>query len=96
MTGWDRISRRYVVSGRVQGVGFRAFAARAARSLGISGGASNLDDGKVRIFASGPGHALDRFEAMLWQGPRLSRVEKVLSEDVTAESGEDERPDVEF
>lgn len=75
--GFDSESRRWLVSGRVQGVGYRAFAARTARGLGLSGGASNLSDGRVLVVAEGPAHALDRLEAALWEGPRFARVQRV-------------------
>ena len=75
--GWTVERRRYVVSGRVQGVGYRAFAARAARALDLSGGALNLDDGRVEVVVEGPAHALDRYESALATGPRLSRVDGV-------------------
>jgi acylphosphatase len=61
----------------VQGVGYRAFAARVARALKLGGGARNLDDGRVEVFASGAVHALDRLEAALGEGPHLARVTRV-------------------
>lgn len=76
--GFGKVARRWVASGRVQGVGYRAFAARAARSLGLAGGASNLSDGRVEVFAEGPEHALDRLEAMLHEGPRPARVDALV------------------
>jgi acylphosphatase len=76
--GWSVERRRFVVSGRVQGVGYRAFAARAARALDLSGGALNLDDGRVEVVAEGPAHALDRLQSALATGPRLSRVDGVV------------------
>ena len=94
--GWEPAGRRFVVSGRVQGVGYRVFAARAARSLGLSGGASNLDDGGVVVDVRGPAHALERLEAILWEGPRLSRVESVVAEEVPADSPTDADADVSF
>lgn len=75
--GWERLCRRYVVSGRVQGVGYRAFAARAAHSLRLSGAARNLDDGRVEVLALGPEHALSRFEGALHEGSRHARVDHV-------------------
>lgn len=75
--GFECAARRWLVSGRVQGVGYRAFAARTARGLGLSGGASNLPDGRVLVVAEGPAHALDRLEATLWDGPRFARVQRV-------------------
>jgi acylphosphatase len=82
--GWELAARRYVASGRVQGVGYRAFAARVARSLKLEGGATNLDDGRVEIFVSGPAHALDRLESALREGPRLSRVDDLSVEPLGA------------
>ncbi len=75
--GFDTETRKWLVSGRVQGVGYRAFAARTGRGLGLSGGASNLPDGRVLVVAQGPSHALDRLEAALWDGPRFARVQRV-------------------
>jgi acylphosphatase len=75
--GWGTAARRFRVSGRVQGVGYRAFAARVARALKLRGGALNLDDGRVEVVASGAVHALDRLEAALGEGPRLARVGRV-------------------
>lgn len=75
--GWNLSVRRFRVSGRVQGVGYRAFAARAARALRLTGGAANLDDGRVEVVAQGPVHALDRLEAALNEGSRFARVDAV-------------------
>jgi acylphosphatase len=81
--GFENDARRWLVSGRVQGVGYRAFAARTARGLGLSGGASNLPDGRVLVVAEGPAHALDRLEAALWEGPRFARVQKIETSGAT-------------
>ena len=78
MTGFETETRTWVVAGRVQGVGYRAFAARAARSLGLGGGAANLPDGRVVVEATGPAHALDRMESALWEGARFARVSSVV------------------
>jgi acylphosphatase len=72
-----RVGRRYVVSGRVQGVGFRYFAADAAAREGLHGWVRNLPDGRVEISAEGDVEAMDRFERTIRQGPRGSRVEAV-------------------
>jgi acylphosphatase len=93
--GWSVSTRRFVVTGRVQGVGYRAFAARAARALHLSGGASNLEDGRVEVVAHGPGHALDRLEAALSEGSRFARVDRVDVE-ALAEVPLDASWDVEF
>jgi acylphosphatase len=67
-------ARRYLISGRVQGVGFRYFAQRAARDLGVTGWTRNLDDGRVEVHANGVVKVLDEFEAWLRKGPRGSDV----------------------
>lgn len=82
--GWSLSVRRFVVSGRVQGVGYRAFAARAARALRLTGGAANLDDGGVEVVAQGAVHALDRLEAALSEGSRFARVDHVAVESLEA------------
>jgi len=71
---------RVVVSGRVQGVGFRAWVAREATSLGIAGRVWNRTDGGVEAEAVGPAPALERFLSALRQGPRLARVEHVAEQ----------------
>ncbi|AEB12088.1 acylphosphatase [Marinithermus hydrothermalis] len=73
------MQRRVVVliRGRVQGVGFRAFAQKKALELGLSGYAENLSDGRVEVVAEGEEALLEQFLAFLQQGPRLSRVEGV-------------------
>ncbi|MCC6128490.1 MAG: acylphosphatase [Acidobacteria bacterium] len=96
MNGWEKASKLYVVTGRVQGVGYRAFTARAARSLQLSGGASNMPDGSVRVVVTGPLHALDRFEALLWEGPRFARVDKVMVSEPGVEEFSPSLYDVEF
>ena len=75
-----RVARRFLVSGRVQGVGFRYFAQDAARREGLSGEVKNLDDGTVEATAEGEAEALDRFEAALRRGPSRSRVDHVRVE----------------
>lgn len=70
-------ARRFVVSGRVQGVGFRAFTQQAARAVGVSGWARNLDNGDVEVHANGTPRQLDDFEARVRQGPRWGEVRSV-------------------
>ena len=65
------------VSGRVQGVGFRYFVARAARGLGLSGYVRNLPDGAVEVAAAGDRAALESLAALLEQGPPGAVVEAV-------------------
>jgi acylphosphatase len=65
---------RYLVQGRVQGVGYRYFTQREADALGVSGFARNLPDGRVEVVAEGDEGTLAQFEARLRQGPSFARV----------------------
>ena len=78
---------RFLVSGRVQGVGYRLFAVRAARGLGITGFARNLDNGQVEVVGQGSEEDLRRFEALLRQGPRGGQVETIERSDAILDSG---------
>lgn len=77
-----RIARRFLVSGRVQRVGFRAFVANAARREGIGGFVRNLADGRVEAVGEGDREAVERFVRALHQGPPLSRVLDVIVEEL--------------
>jgi acylphosphatase len=70
-------ARRWLVSGRVQGVGFRYFAQRRAAELGLNGWARNLDDGRVEVYAVGPAERLSDLAAALHMGPRMAEVRRV-------------------
>jgi acylphosphatase len=70
-------ARRFLISGRVQGVGYRNFAERSAQEAGVTGWARNLDDGRVEVHANGTSGQLEDFEARLRQGPRFADVRKV-------------------
>lgn len=70
-------ARRAVVQGRVQGVGFRFFAERAARELGVRGWVRNLPDGSVETVAEGDDEAIATFIERLKRGPLSSRVDRV-------------------
>jgi acylphosphatase len=72
-----RVARRYRISGRVQGVGFRFFTEAAAARDGIHGWVRNLPDGAVEAVAEGEADAIERFERSLRHGPPGSRVEDV-------------------
>ena len=78
-----RIARRFVISGRVQGVGFRYFTQDAARREGLHGFVTNNDDGTVEAVAEGESDALERFERAIRRGPSRSRIERVMVDDVT-------------
>lgn len=80
-------ARRFRVSGRVQGVGFRAYVVDAARTEALSGWVQNLPEGDVELVAEGDAEALARFEWRLWQGPGGARVDDVEAEEVLPEGG---------
>jgi acylphosphatase len=73
--------KRFVVSGRVQGVFYRATAARKALSLGITGHAVNLPDGRVEVLACGSEDAVRAFGEWLWIGSSASKVIAVEASD---------------
>lgn len=75
------IAQRFYVQGRVQGVGYRDFAQRAARESGVTGHARNLDDGRVEVYAIGTSDQLNGLEARLRQGPRMADVRGVEREE---------------
>jgi len=70
-------ARRFVVRGRVQGVGFRWFVEREAHTLGIAGWVRNNADGSVEILAMGTRDQLAGLRSRLQQGPRAARVDNV-------------------
>jgi len=72
-----RVARRFVVSGRVQGVGFRYFTQEAALREGVTGWVRNLPDGQVEALAEGDAEAVTRVERALRSGPRGARVDTV-------------------
>jgi len=72
-----RLARRYLIRGRVQGVGFRYFLDAAALREGIHGWVRNLPDGGVEALAEGDADALERFERALRHGPPGARVDHV-------------------
>ena len=79
------------VSGRVQGVGFRAAARRRALELGLSGHARNLADGRVELLAQGDAAGIDAFADWLQRGPPLARVDTVRRESVDVQESADFR-----
>jgi acylphosphatase len=75
------IARKYVISGRVQGVGYRFFAERVANQLGLRGYVKNLWDGNVEAYAVGEEAQLEEFKRRLAEGPRMARVSSVHESD---------------
>jgi acylphosphatase len=79
-----RIARRYLIRGRVQGVGFRYFTHAAAVRENVHGWVRNTPDGNVEVAAEGEPDAVERFERQIRHGPAGSRVDQVA----VAEAGE--------
>ena len=73
----QRICKRALVGGRVQGVFYRATAAREAAALGLEGYARNLPDGRVEVLACGEEQSVETFLRWLWVGSSASRVNAV-------------------
>ncbi|NWF99636.1 MAG: acylphosphatase [Thermoanaerobaculaceae bacterium] len=84
-------SRRYVVAGRVQGVGFRYFVLREAQALGLCGWVRNLPSGEVEVLAAGEEVQLAALEGRLWQGPPHARVREVRTGEGEAVNWDDFR-----
>ena len=78
----DAMARRYIVSGRVQGVGYRNFVEHVAAKIGVDGFVRNRRDGRVEVYAIGKPEQLKQLRAALEKGPMMSSV-----------SGVDEEPD---
>jgi acylphosphatase len=75
-------AKRFLVSGMVQGVGYRFFVQRVAERLRVAGYVMNRRDGRVEVYAIGPGESLEALRAELEQGPRGASVSAVREEDV--------------
>lgn len=74
-------TRRWLFSGRVQGVFFRESTRRQAEPLGLTGYAINLDDGRVEVLAQGEPAALDSLADWLTSGPPAARVDQLTEAD---------------
>ena len=83
-------TRRWLISGRVQGVFFRESTRRQAEPLDLTGHALNLSDGRVEVLAHGPIKQLEALEAWLGKGPPGARVDSVQQVEVP-----EDRPDPE-
>ncbi|OOF69754.1 acylphosphatase [Rodentibacter caecimuris] len=76
--------KKFIIYGRVQGVGFRFFTYREALKLGIRGTVKNCLDGSVEVIAEGSEVQLDAFYQWLKIGPRSAKVEKVIIRDCSS------------
>lgn len=72
-----------LVSGLVQGVGFRYFVWQTALRLDLAGWVKNLDSGDVELEVQGPPHVVDKFTKQVKKGPRFSRVQQVQIQEIT-------------
>jgi acylphosphatase len=76
-----------IVKGRVQGVGFRYFTYHTALAMNIDGWVRNLDNGDVEILASADKTTMDAFLVKVSQGPTFSRVDKIIKNESTENTG---------
>jgi acylphosphatase len=90
-TARKKIARRYFVSGRVQGVGFRYFVERVAGDIGVAGYTRNLADGRVEVYAVGEPEKLSELAGYLWRGPRMSHITGVEELEAPVQSYSDFR-----
>ena len=74
-------AKKYIITGRVQGVGFRYFVARLAREFHLAGWVRNLPDGGVEAFVTGPAGKLKLLEGELRVGPPRAEVRSVNAEE---------------
>ena len=77
----EKQARRYVVRGRVQGVGYRYFVEQCAQAMRLDGYVKNLDDGSVEVVAAGTAEELAALAGQLWKGPRWAEVRGVEERD---------------
>lgn len=80
-----KVCKLCLVSGKVQGVFYRASTRNEARRLGLAGYARNLEDGRVEVLACGSVEDVERLVAWLRKGPPLARVENVEVREVNVE-----------
>jgi len=78
-----RVARRLVISGRVQGVGFRWFTSEAAQREGVTGWVRNLPDGRVEVRVAGDPEHLALFLERMREGPPASRITEIEEKELT-------------
>lgn len=81
-----KVARKFIISGIVQGVGYRFFAQRAAARHQVLGYVRNLEDGRVESLAEGDASAVENFKHDLLAGPSFSKVEEI--EETVLEPGD--------
>ncbi|KAF2008535.1 Acylphosphatase [Aaosphaeria arxii CBS 175.79] len=80
---------KFHVVGEVQGVNFRRFVSRQARSIGLTGWVSNHSDGSVRGEAQGSERQIQDFVPHLYKGPEAASVKSVNTDDIDSKGGEE-------
>jgi acylphosphatase len=91
-----RVARRFLVSGMVQGVGYRYFAQHASAGLNLNGYAKNLRDGRVEVYAIGSEAALAELRRQLERGPESASVSGVSESDADVDAGFDQNFSIEY
>jgi acylphosphatase len=81
----EKEARRWLISGRVQGVGFRFFVENKAIQIGVRGWVRNEDDGRVQVYATGTPDQLNQLAALLHQGPRMAEVRGVEEQEAAVQ-----------
>jgi acylphosphatase len=81
----EKVAKKYLITGRVQGVGYRFFAEHWASQLGVCGYVKNLWDGNVEVYAIGNPVPLEEFKRHLADGPRSARVTSIEESDAPVE-----------
>ncbi|PJM79587.1 acylphosphatase [Bifidobacterium scaligerum] len=81
------VHKRIIVTGLVQGVGFRYFAVMQARKLGVAGWVCNRRDGSVEADVQGSRESVEDFVLAMRQGPRWAEVEQVKITDMAVDNG---------
>ena len=76
------VCRRFLISGKVQGVWFRESTRQKAERLGLQGSAVNLPEGRVEVIAAGPESAMSSLSSWLRNGPPMARVDRVIQENM--------------
>jgi acylphosphatase len=78
----NKICKHWYVSGKVQGVWFRASTVEQARQLGLMGWVRNLEDGRVEVLACGDQKKIEQLHEWLKHGPKLAKVSDLLHEEI--------------
>lgn len=81
------VAVRYLVSGQVQGVGYRFFVQEAAEAAGLVGTVRNLSDGRVEAVVEGASQSVEQFAVLLRQGPALAKVTRLNAEPLSTPTG---------